>query len=124
MTNTEASHPETVSVEISGCSPDDARVVFDVLSACFASDRDAGETPQQQDEARPMVWLSTYDIADSRTGNCPPAKLSASVQADVQGGYWAVNRFREALDEIFTVEETAAASGDQELELHLLLGSR
>ncbi|MET7613850.1 hypothetical protein ABZX97_22445 [Streptomyces seoulensis] len=124
MTNTEASHPETVSVEISGCSPDDARVVFDVLSACFASDRDAGETPQQQDEARPMVWLSTYDIADSRTGNCPPAKLSASVQADVQGGYWAVNRFREALDEIFTVEETAAASGDQERELHLLLGSR
>ncbi|MEU6387225.1 hypothetical protein ABZ847_27135 [Streptomyces bauhiniae] len=124
MTNTEASHPETVSVEISGCSPDDARVVFDVLSACFASDRDAGETPQAQDEARPTVWLSTYDIADSRTGSCPPAKLSASVQADVQGGYWAVNRFREALDEMFTVEETATASGDQERELHLLLGSR
>ncbi|MGW2212729.1 hypothetical protein [Streptomyces sp. NPDC001781] len=124
MTNTEASHPETVSVEISGCSPDDARVVFDVLSTCFASDRDAGETPRQHDEARPTVWLSTYDIADSHTGNCPPVKLSASVQADVQGGYWAVDRFREALDEMFTVEETAAVSGDQERELHLLLGSR
>ncbi|MFG3044381.1 hypothetical protein ACIPWL_20830 [Streptomyces sp. NPDC090023] len=124
MTNTEASHPETVSVEISGCSPDDARVVFDVLSACFASDRDAGDAPQQQDESRPMVWLGTYDIADSHTGNCPPAKLSSSVQADVQGGYWAVDRFREALGEMFTVQETAAASGDQERELHLLLESR
>ncbi|MFD4788451.1 hypothetical protein ACFWN1_15615 [Streptomyces sp. NPDC058459] len=124
MTNTEASRPESVSVEISGCSPDDARVVFDTLSACFASDRDAGDAPRQQDESRPMVWLGTYDIADAHTGNCPPARLSSSVQADVQGGYWAVDRFRAALDEMFTVQETAAASGDQERELHLLLGSR
>ncbi|MEU6281703.1 hypothetical protein [Streptomyces sp. NPDC047028] len=124
MENAERSHPETVSVEISGCSKDDARLVFEALGTCFASDRGAEEVPQQLHETRPMVWLGSYDVADARDEACPPVHLDASVLADVQGGYWAVDRFRTTLDAMFTVHETCAASGDQERDLHLRLESR
>jgi hypothetical protein len=122
--NAERSHPETVSVEISGCSKEDARVVFDALSHCFTSDRGPEEVPQQLHETRPMVWLGTYDVADSLPVSCSPVRLSSPVLADVQGGYWAVDRFRHTLDSIFTVHETCTASGDQERDLHLRLESR
>ncbi|MFF8730909.1 hypothetical protein ACF073_31170 [Streptomyces sp. NPDC015171] len=123
MARTERSHPETVTVEISG-SKEDARLVFDALGSCFASDRGEHEDPQQLHETRPMVWLGTYDVADVRGSGCPPVHLDASVQADVQGGYWAVDRFRTTLDSMFTVRETCTASGDQERDLHLRLESR
>ncbi|MFG2602386.1 hypothetical protein ACGFT2_02295 [Streptomyces sp. NPDC048514] len=123
MARTERSHPETVTVELSG-SKEDARLVFDALRTCFASDRGADEDPQQLHETRPMVWLGTYDVADARDQGCPPVRLGSAVQADVQGGYWAVDRFRTTLDSMFTVQETSAASGDQERDLHLLLESR
>ncbi|MFG2637311.1 hypothetical protein ACGFX8_26245 [Streptomyces sp. NPDC048362] len=123
MARTERSHPETVTVELSG-SKEDARLVFDALRSCFATDRGAEEEPQQLDETRPMVWLGTYDVADAREEGCPPVHLDASVQADVQGGPWAVDRFRTTLDSIFSVRETSATSGDQERDLHLLLESR
>ncbi|MEU5591794.1 hypothetical protein [Streptomyces sp. NPDC020298] len=124
MKDTERSHPETVSVEISGYSKDDARLVFEALSACFASDRAPEEVPQQLHESRPMVWLGTYDVADTRGQGCPPVHLGSPVQADVQGSYWAVDRFRHSLDSMFTVQETCTASGDQERDLHLRLESR
>ncbi|MEU2927283.1 hypothetical protein ABZ636_19870 [Streptomyces sp. NPDC007251] len=123
MARTEGSHPESVTVEISG-SKEDARLVFDALSHCFASDRREDEIPQQLHEVRPMVWLGTYDVADTRGTGCPPVHLDAPVQADVQGGYWAVDRFRHTLDAMFAVEETCTASGDQERDLHLRLRSR
>ncbi|MFB7506744.1 hypothetical protein [Streptomyces broussonetiae] len=122
MAHTERSHPETVTVEISG-SKEDARIVFDALRSCFASDRGAEEVPQQLHETRPMVWLGTYDVMDEHERHCPPVHLGASVQADIQGGYWAVDRFRHTLDSIFTVQETCTASGDQERDLHLRLES-
>ncbi|ALO91940.1 hypothetical protein SHL15_0747 [Streptomyces hygroscopicus subsp. limoneus] len=124
MADTERSHPETVSVEISGYSKDDARLVFEALSACFASDRAPEEVPQQLHETRPMVWLGTYDVAEARGEGCPPVHLDSPVQADVQGSYWAVERFRHTLDSMFTVQETCTASGDQERDLHLRLESR
>ncbi|MFF7236748.1 hypothetical protein [Streptomyces collinus] len=123
MRNDDRSHQETVSVEISG-SKEDARLVFDALNTCFASDRAPEEVPQQLHETRPMVWLGTYDVADARESGCPPVHLGASVTADVQGGYWAVDRFRTTLNSMFEVEETCAASGDQERDLHLRLESR
>ncbi|MEU2715544.1 hypothetical protein [Streptomyces sp. NPDC007205] len=123
MAHTERSHPETVMVEISG-DKEDARLVFDALGSCFASDRGADEVPQQLHEVRPMVWLGTYDVADARGQGCEPVRLGADVQADVQGGYWAVDRFRHILESMFTVEETCTASGDQERDLHLRLQSR
>jgi hypothetical protein len=123
MSDKERSHPESVTVEISG-SKEDARVVFDALSHCFSSDRGADEVPQQLHETRPMVWLGTYDVADARHEECPPVRLGSSVLADVQGGYWAVDRFRNTLGSMFTVHEACTASGDQERDLHLRLETR
>ncbi|MBD0841585.1 hypothetical protein [Streptomyces sp. TRM68416] len=121
--DSERPHPESVSVEISGCSKEDARIVFDALCTCFESDRGADDVPQQLHETRPMVWLGTFEVTEAHT--CPPpAPLSSSVEADAQGGYWAIERLRSTLDSLFTVRDLASASGDQEKELHVLLESR
>jgi len=117
-------HPESVSVEISECTKEDARIVFDALCACFTSDRCADDVPRDYHEIRPTVWLGTFDVADAHEGSRSPARLGASVIADVQGGYWAVDRFRTTLDSLFTVQDLSTASGDQERELHVRLASR
>ncbi|CAL9360906.1 hypothetical protein [Streptomyces sp. enrichment culture] len=119
----ERPHEESVSVEISGCSKEDARIVFDALSTCFASDRGSDDVPQQLHETRPMVWLGTFEVTEAHS--CPPpARLSSSVEVDAQGGYWAIDRLRKTLDPLFTVRDLSTASGDQERELHVLLESR
>ncbi|MER5448652.1 hypothetical protein ACFV29_15985 [Streptomyces sp. NPDC059690] len=119
----ERSHEEPVSLEISGCSKEDARIVFDALCACFESDRGADEVPQQLHETRPMVWLGTFEVTDAHS--CPPpARLAASVEVDAQGGYWAIERLRSTLDPLFSVRDLSSASGDQERELHVILESR
>ncbi|MFI1566468.1 hypothetical protein ACH4ZX_26015 [Streptomyces sp. NPDC020490] len=115
-------HPESVSVEISDCSEEDARIVFDTLCACFASDRCAEDVPERLDETRPTVWLGTFDVTDTR-GSCAPAHLSGTVTADVQGGYWAVDRLRTTLGSLFSVRDLTGASGDQERDVHLRLTS-
>jgi hypothetical protein len=120
----ERPHPDSVSVEISGCSKDDARIVFDTLCACFASDRCEDDVPREYDEVRPTVWLGTFDVADAHRSDRGPARLRGSVTADIQGGYWAIERFRTTLDSLFAVHDLSAASGDQERELHLRLESR
>ncbi|MDT0396615.1 MULTISPECIES: hypothetical protein [Streptomyces] len=120
----ERPHPESVSVEISGCSKDDARIVFDTLCACFTSDRCADDVPEEFSETRPTVWLGTFDVADAREGARPDARLAASVDADVHGGYWAIDRFRTTLDSLFAVHDLTTVPGDQEKELHVRLESR
>ncbi|MFB6959111.1 hypothetical protein ACFCYB_19295 [Streptomyces sp. NPDC056309] len=117
-------HPESVSVELSGCSKEDARIVFDALCACFSSDRCADDVPREYDEVRPTVWLGTFDVAEEHGADRGPSRLDASVTADVQGGYWAIDRFRTTLDSLFTVQDLCMASGDQERELHVRLESR
>ncbi|MCL6668065.1 MULTISPECIES: hypothetical protein [Streptomyces] len=119
----ERSHEEPVSLEISGCSKEDARIVFDALCACFESDRGADDVPQQLHETRPMVWLGTFEVTDAHS--CPPpARLASSVSVDAQGGYWAIERLRSTLDPLFSVRDLSFASGDQERELHVILESR
>lgn len=119
----ERSHEESVSVELSGYNKEDARIVFDALCACFESDRCAEDVPQQLHETRPMVWLGTFEVTETHT--CPPpAPLSSPVEADAQGGYWAIDRLRKTLDGLFTVRDLAHASGDQERELHVRLENR
>ncbi|WP_328744667.1 hypothetical protein OHT57_04765 [Streptomyces sp. NBC_00285] len=114
---------ESVSLEISGCSKEDARIVLDALSACYESDRGADDVPEQLHENRPMVWLGTFEVTDAQ--ECPPpAPLSSSVVADAQGGYQAIEKFRTTLDSMFTVRDLSSASGDQERELHVRLESR
>ncbi|GGQ68626.1 hypothetical protein [Streptomyces asoensis] len=119
----ERPHEESVSVEISGCSKEDARIVFDMLNECFESDRGSDEVPQQLHESRPMVWMGTFEVTEAH--ECArPARLSSSVEADAQGGYWAIERLRATLDSVFEVRDLSSASGDQERELHVLLESR
>jgi hypothetical protein len=122
--DSERAHPESVSVELSGCSKEDARIVFDALCACFSSDRCADDVPHDCHQVRPTVWLGTFDVAEAHGTDCRPARLGASVVADVQGGYWAIDRFRTTLDSLFTVQDLSSASGDQERELHVRLESR
>ncbi|PZG87550.1 hypothetical protein C1I97_32615 [Streptomyces sp. NTH33] len=122
--DSERAHPESVSVELSGCTKEDARIVFDALCACFSSDRCAQDVPRDYDEVRPTVWLGTFDVAEEHGAGCGPTRLGASVTADVQGGYWAIDRFRTTLDSLFTVQDLCTASGDQERELHARLESR
>ncbi|MFE9310241.1 hypothetical protein ACIQCF_08395 [Streptomyces sp. NPDC088353] len=117
-------HPESVSVELSGCSKEDARTVFDALCACFSSDRCADDVPRDYHEVRPTVWLGTFDVAEEQGTDRGPTRLGASVTADAQGGYWAIDRFRTTLDSLFTVQDLCMASGDQERELHVRLESR
>ncbi|MEW2295227.1 hypothetical protein ABZ719_21385 [Streptomyces sp. NPDC006743] len=120
----ERAHPESVSVELSGCSKEDARTVFDALCACYSSDRCTDDVPRNFHEVRPTVWLGTFDVTETTGSECGPTRLGASVTADVQGGYWAIDRFRTTLDSLFTVQDLATASGDQERELHVRLESR
>ncbi|MFF8594140.1 hypothetical protein ACF061_22345 [Streptomyces sp. NPDC015220] len=122
--DSERAHPESVSVELSGCSKEDARIVFDALCACYASDRCAEDVPRDYHEVRPTVWLGTFDVADTHGADCGSTRLGASVTADVQGGYWAIDRFRTTLDSLFTVQDLCTASGDQERELHVRLETR
>ncbi|WP_320779592.1 hypothetical protein [Streptomyces sp. CRN 30] len=120
----ERRHPESVSVELSGCSKEDARIVFEALCACYTSDRCRDDVPREYHEVRPTVWLGTFDVADAPRAECCPIHLGASVDADVQGGYWAIDRFRTTLDSLFTVRDLSGASGDQEQELHIRLENR
>ncbi|MET9760870.1 hypothetical protein ABZ016_17655 [Streptomyces sp. NPDC006372] len=119
----EQPHPHSVSVEISGCSKHDARIVFDALCACFESDRCADDVPEELHATRPTVWLGTFDVADEHEGGSP-ARLASSVDADLHGGYWAIEHFRMRLDSLFAVRDLSTVSGDQETELHLRLESR
>jgi hypothetical protein len=121
--NQERPHPHSVSVEISGCSKQDARIVFDALCNCFESDRCADDVPEELHATRPTVWLGTYDVADEHEG-ARPVHLSSSVDADLHGGYWAIERLRTTLDSLFDVHELSTVSGDQEKELHVRLESR
>ncbi|MFC8711852.1 hypothetical protein ACFUCQ_18300 [Streptomyces sp. NPDC057197] len=122
--DTEREHPESVSLELSGCSKEDARTVFDALCACYTSDRCTDDVPREFHEVRPTVWLGTFEVAESPKAECAPTRLEASVSADAQGGYRAIDHFRTTLDSLFTVQDLATASGDQERELHVRLESR
>ncbi|WP_171117201.1 MULTISPECIES: hypothetical protein [Streptomyces] len=123
--DSERPHPESVSVEISGCSKEDARIVFDTLCEYFDSDRCSDDVPRDWHEVRPTVWLGTFEVSAPHTGpHTTNPRLSASVEADAHGGYWAIDRFRTTLHDLFRVHDLATASGDQERELHVRLESR
>ncbi|MEV7863990.1 hypothetical protein AB0O86_35765 [Streptomyces hirsutus] len=123
----ERPHPESVSVELSGCESHDAQIVFDTLGAYFTSDRRSGDVPEKFSGARPTVWLGTFDVADPHEGGArpdDPVRLASSVDVDLQGGYWAIDRVRATLESLFTLRDLSTVSGDQEKELHVRLESR
>ncbi|MEW2517298.1 hypothetical protein [Actinacidiphila alni] len=109
-----------VAVTFDGSAKEDARIVLDVLSTSFASDREPDDTPQDSPDGRPMIWSATFDV--SRTLGVPgPTRLGEPVTLTAQGGYRAVDRLRESLAEAFTVRVTGSAAGDQEQETRFRL---
>ncbi|MFI9626058.1 hypothetical protein [Streptomyces sp. NPDC052042] len=116
-------HGRDVSVVISGCDTDDARMVFDALRAAFTTDRASVDVPRKLAEKRPTVWAATVDVTEERVVS-GPAPLGAPVSLDVQGGYWAVERLRRSLAHAFDVRVVGTVSGDQEEEVRLRLRNR
>ncbi|MFE7704905.1 hypothetical protein ACFU6I_03640 [Streptomyces sp. NPDC057486] len=116
-------HGKEVSVAISGCAKDDARTVFDVLRAAFATDRALADVPQDLAGNRPTVWTMTVDVSEALVVSGPVA-LDKPVKVDVQGGYWAVEELRRHLADAFAVQVVGTVSGDQEEEVRLRLESR
>ncbi|MEI7032218.1 hypothetical protein [Streptomyces pratensis] len=120
---TDQSAAGEVVVSLSRCDTQDARTVFDVLAAGFASDHPMGETPEQTEGPRPTVWVTTVDVSAPRAAPAP-ARLSAPVTVEAQGGYRAVDRLRDHLTGAFAVSVVGTAAGDQEEEVRLRLESR
>lgn len=112
-----------VVVAVTGCAKEDARTVFDVLRRSFVSDRRADDEPQEASPTRPTVWFATVDVSETKASDAP-APLTGPVLMDVQGGYWAVDRFRRHLAESFAVRMVGTAAGDQEEEVRLRLANR
>lgn len=112
-----------VSVVVSGCGKDDARTVFDVLRAAFATDRASVDVPQDVTGKRPTAWVVTVDVSEARVVS-GPVRLGEPVTADVQGGYWAVDRLRQSLAGAFAVRVVGTVSGDQEEEVRLRLENK
>ncbi|MFE9858086.1 hypothetical protein [Streptomyces sp. NPDC005780] len=112
-----------VSVVVSGCGKDDARTVFDVLRAAFVTDRASVDLPQDVNGKRPTAWVVTVDVSEARVVS-GPVQLGEPVTADVQGGYWAVDRLRQGLADAFAVQVVGTVSGDQEEEVRLRLRNK
>lgn len=112
-----------VSVVVSGCGKDDARTVFDVLRAAFVTDRASVDVPQDVDGKQPTAWVVTVDVAEARVVS-GSVRLGGPVTADVQGGYWAVDRLRQGLADAFAVQIVGTVSGDQEEEVRLRLKNK
>ncbi|NUK02664.1 hypothetical protein HRW23_30210 [Streptomyces lunaelactis] len=120
--NSTQEYTTPVVVTLSECAKEDAHVVFRVLKQTFASDRDADDAPQYSAHPDTTVWTATFDVSPEHA-HAEPVPLSASVRADVQGGYWAVDRLQEALSAAFDVREEGMAAGDQEKDIQLRLAS-
>ncbi|MEW2113952.1 hypothetical protein AB0945_01940 [Streptomyces sp. NPDC005474] len=111
------------TVSLTGASKEDSATVFEVLRTAFPTDRPADEVPQGQPGDRSAVWTAEFEPTQEwiPTG---PTPLEGSVAATIQGGYLAVDRLREALSAAFDVQERGTASGDQEKEVDLRLGTK
>ncbi|MER6914426.1 hypothetical protein ABT354_22375 [Streptomyces sp. NPDC000594] len=120
--NSSERHPSPVVVTIAGCAREDADTVFHALGRAYRSDRAHDDTPDYVTEGHTTVWTATFEV----TGESPvkaPVRLTAPVEAELQGGYWAVDRLREALAASFVVQDQGMAAGDQEKDVQLRLES-
>ncbi|WP_406447583.1 hypothetical protein OG782_01690 [Streptomyces sp. NBC_00876] len=119
----ESRYASEVSVVVSGCEKDDARMVFDVLRAAFTTDRASVDVPHDVIGKRPTAWVVTVDVTEARVVS-GPVRIGAPVTVDAQGGYWAVDRLRESLAGAFAVRVVGTVSGDQEEEVRLRLENK
>ncbi|MQY14569.1 hypothetical protein SRB5_47370 [Streptomyces sp. RB5] len=114
------SDDDKVTVGLSACSAQDAAAVLEALGDTFETNWRRGEPPPEAAPGHPQVWVATVDTAHPAGAAHPPA-LGASVTADLQGGYLAVDRVRDALADTYTVREEGTAAGDQEKDVRLRL---
>ncbi|MFF3290352.1 hypothetical protein [Streptomyces sp. NPDC003023] len=117
-----AQEATAVAVTLSGCSREDADAVFRTLTRSFESDRAAGDSPQYVSEGHMTVWAATFDVSKPHE-DAEPVRLAAPVTAELQGGYWAVDRMQATLAAAFELEEEGMAAGDQEKDVQLRLSS-
>ncbi|WP_406002469.1 hypothetical protein [Streptomyces sp. NBC_00829] len=120
--NSAQEYTTPVAVTVSGCAKEDADKVFRVLAQSFASDRADDDAPQYTAHRETSVWTSTFEVSRSHA-KPEPVRLSAPVEADVQGTYWGVDRLSETLADAFAVRPEGMAAGDQEKDVHLRLES-
>ena len=111
------------TVSLTGASKEDAATVFGVLRAAFPTDRPAGDVPQEQPDDRTAVWTAEFEPTQERIPT-DPIPLEGSVSATLQGDYVAVDQLFDALSTTFAVDHWGAASGDQEKEVDLRLGTK
>ncbi|MFF2254575.1 hypothetical protein [Streptomyces sp. NPDC058142] len=111
------------TVSLTGASKEDAATVFGVLRSAFSTDRPSDDVPQEQPGDRAVVWSAEFEPAQEGIPT-DPALLEGSVTATLQGDYVAVDQLFAALSAAFAVERWGAASGDQEKEVDLRLGSK
>jgi len=119
-----------VEVELTDCPAADARAVLGLLARAFPGE-EAGSAPDThcaEGSDRPQVWTATLDAADGRSGEGdgrqPPAQqldLTGPVTAELRGAPAAVQRVRTALSCCCHTDDLGHASGDQEVEVRLLL---
>ncbi|MFF0052219.1 hypothetical protein [Streptomyces sp. NPDC005498] len=110
------------TVSLTGASKEDAATVFGVLRTAFPTDRPSGDVPQEQPGDHSAVWSAEFEPAEGIPTD--PAPLEGSVIATLQGDYVAVDQLFAALSTAFAVEHWGAASGDQEKEVDLRLGTK
>ncbi|MEU2424970.1 hypothetical protein ABZ619_28815 [Streptomyces sp. NPDC007851] len=111
------------TVSLTEASKEDAATVFGVLRTVFPTDRPADDLPEEQPGGHADVWSAEFE--PTREWSAPaPVTLHGSVSATLQGDYLAVDRLSEVLSAVFAVQERGAASGDQEKEVDLRLGTK
>lgn len=113
-----------VTVQLSGCSREDAQAVFDVLDGVYQLEDLTTPGPQTTTGPSPTVWTATFDTAGGRHQEVRPTRLSSPVGATLSGGYHAVDEVEKVLAVGFDIQSLQSVSGDQETEARLLLASR
>ncbi|MFF1594259.1 hypothetical protein ACFVY0_40170 [Streptomyces sp. NPDC058286] len=113
-----------VTVSLTGSSKEDAAAVFGVLRTAFPTALHSDDVPHEQlPGSQPFVRTAEFELTQERIPTGAPP-LSAPVTATLQGAYLAVDQLREALGDAFAVKEQGSASGDQEKEVELELGTQ
>ncbi|MFJ9898203.1 hypothetical protein ACIQPR_33190 [Streptomyces sp. NPDC091280] len=111
------------TVSLTGASKEDAATVFAVLRTAFPTDRAFDDVPQDRLGDRSAVWSAEFEPTQEWIPT-DPMPLKGSVSATLQGDYVAVDQLFEALSTTFAIEHWGAASGDQEKEVDLRLGTK
>ncbi|MEE1802094.1 hypothetical protein ACIQVO_03115 [Streptomyces sp. NPDC101062] len=112
-----------VVVALTGGAKEDAHAVFGALRTAYPCDRAPDDLPQDVPGVRSTVWIATFDSTELRHDPAT-TRLTAPVEATLQGGYTAVEHVRKTLASAFTVRVVGKASGDQEEEIQVRLENR